>query len=429
LKNVAIQLAKHVQVRVLGAANEVGRSAIFVESDGTRLLLDYGVKLAREPEFPIHVRPKDVDGVIISHAHLDHVGAAPLFYLSAGPVLAATPVTLALSKVLLMDFLKISGSILPFDEDAVDNMAARTELEGFKEGFKLGNLKVGLRDAGHIPGSAITTIEGSRRVIYTGDLNTTPTQLLAPADVDGLDADVIISESTYAQADHPDRAKEEDRFVKYAERIVEDGGTLLVPSFAVGRAQELACILYSHGFKHKVYMDGMALKTNQILLENPDSVRDPTLLQRALGKVQFVEDWGTRRRAVADSSVIISPAGMMVGGFSTFYNKSVAKNKRDGIAIVSFQVPGTPGRTLLDKKEIKLDGKRYKVAADVQRFDFSSHLGKADLFGLFKDKVKGSPKVIIVHGERENSEDFARRLREELGLDAHSPEAGETFEI
>jgi putative mRNA 3-end processing factor len=418
-----------MQVRVLGAANEVGRSAVFVESDGTRLLLDYGVKLAREPEFPIHIRPKDVDGVVLSHAHLDHVGAAPLFYLSAGPVLASTAVTLELSKVLLYDFLKISGPILPYDGDAVANMADKTELEGFTEGFKLGNLKVGFRDAGHIPGSAITTVQGSKTLVYTGDMNRTPTQLLAPADVDGLDADVIITESTYAQADHPDRLKEEERFVKYAEQIVDDGGTLLVPSFAVGRAQELACILYSHGFKHKVYMDGMALKANYILLEHPESVRDPTLLKRSLDNVQFVEDWGARRRAVADSSVIISPAGMLVGGFSTFYNKSVTKNKRNGIAIVSFQVPGTPGRTLLEKKEVKLDGKRYKVAADVQRFDFSSHLGMTDLFNIFKEKVKGSPKVIVVHGERENSEEFAKRLREELSLDASSPEAGETFEI
>jgi len=418
-----------MQVRVLGAANEVGRSAIFVESSGTRLLLDYGVKLAREPEFPIHVRPKDVDGLVLSHAHLDHVGAAPLFYLSSGPMLAATPVTLELSKVLLYDFLKISGPILPFDEDAIANMADRTELEGLRQDFKIGKLSVNFRDAGHIPGSTITTIEGDRKAIYTGDMNRTPTQLLDSADVDGLDADVVITESTYAQADHPDRRREEDRFVKYAEQIVDDGGTLLVPSFAVGRAQELACILYSHGFKHKVYMDGMALKTNQILMDHPDSVRDPKLLEKALGKVQFVEDWGARRRAVADASVIISPAGMLVGGFSTFYNKSVAKNKRNGIAIVSFQVPGTPGRTLLEKKEVKLDGKRYKVSADVQRFDFSSHLGMTDLFDLFKEKVKGSPKVIVVHGERENSEEFAGRLREELGLDAVSPEAGEEFEI
>ena len=417
-----------MQVRVLGAANEVGRSAIFLESNGTRLLLDYGVKLAREPEFPMHVRPKDVDGVVLSHAHLDHVGAAPLFYLSAGPVLCATPVTLELSKVLLNDFLKISGPILPFDEDAISNMAERTTLHGFNEGFKVGSLDVTFRDAGHIPGSVITTVEGEKRVIYTGDMNRTPTQLLSPADVDGLEADLVITESTYAQADHPDRKKEEERFVKYAQRIVEDGGTLLVPSFAVGRAQELACILYSHGFKHRVYMDGMALKTNQILMENPSSVRDPKLLERALNKVQFVEDWGARRRAVTDSAVIISPAGMLVGGFSTFYNKSVTRNKRNGIAIVSFQVPGTPGRTLLEKKEVKLDGKRYKVAADVQRFDFSSHLGMSDLFDLFKERLKGSPRVIVVHGERENSEEFARRLREELGLDASSPEAGETFE-
>jgi len=418
-----------VLLKVLGAAGEVGRSAVLLESDGTRLLLDYGVKLAHEPEFPIHVRPKDVDALVISHAHLDHVGAAPSFFLSSGPQLVATPVTLELSKVLLNDFIKISGQLLPFDQAAVDHMALKATLEGCDEPFKVGGLNVKFNDAGHIPGSCLTTIVGSRTAVYTGDINLTRTQLLSPADIGPIDADVVVTESTYATADHPDRESEERRFVEYAEKVVGEGGTLLVPSFAVGRAQELACILYSHGFKHKVYMDGMALKTNQILLDHPDSVRDPALLERALSSVDLVEDWGTRRKAVVDSSVIISPAGMLVGGASVFYNKTIARNKRNAIAIVSFQVPGTPGHRLLEKKEVVLDGRRYKVSADVQRFDFSSHLGMTELFSLFKEKVKGSPKVIVVHGERENSVDFAKRLREELGFDAVAPERGDSFEV
>jgi len=418
-----------MRVRVLGAANEVGRSAIFLESDGSRLLLDYGVKLSREPEFPLHVRPKDLDGIVVSHAHLDHVGAVPSFFMSSGTSMVSTPVTLELSKLLLYDFLKISGPLLPFDQACVEQMARRSELRQCGDGFGFGGFKVGFSDAGHIPGSCVTTLEADRRAIYTGDINLVKTRLLGPAQLDSLDADIIITECTYATADHPDREKEEERFVRYAERIVEEGGTLLVPSFAVGRAQELACILYSHSFKHKVYMDGMALKTNQVLMDHPDSVRDPTLLRRALESVEMVDDWGTRKRAVADSSVIISPAGMLVGGASVFYNKSVAKDRRNGIAIVSFQVPGTPGHRLLEKREVVLDGRRYKVNADVQRFDFSSHLGKTELFSLFKHRVKGSPKVIAVHGERENSRWFVETLRRELGLDAVAPEAGDTFEV
>jgi putative mRNA 3-end processing factor len=417
-------------VRILGAAGEVGRSGFVLESDGTRILLDYGVQMHREPLFPAHVRPKDVDALILSHAHLDHVGAAPVLYMSGGPVGYGTPVTLYLTELLLNDFLHISGPMLPFDGESVRKFSNSYVPQGYEDSFRVGKMNVTLYDAGHIPGSAITVIENGVKAVYTGDMNTSRTQLLDGAKFPDMDCDLIITESTYSYSDHADRKIEERRFVESAKATVESGGTFLVPSFAVGRAQEMACILYAHGFKGKIYMDGMALKTNQILLENGSYVRDVDFLKKALSRVEFVREWGTRQRAVSEPSVIISPAGMLVGGASVFYNTQVSRDSKSVIAIVSFQVPGTPGARLLERKEFTLDGKRYKkVKADVQRYDFSSHLGRSELISFFKKKVKGSPKVLVVHGEKEHSEGFAELLKRELGLDARVPRMGEQIEV
>ncbi|MEM3684314.1 MAG: MBL fold metallo-hydrolase [Conexivisphaerales archaeon] len=420
-----------MQVRVLGAAGEVGRSGFLVEDDGARILLDYGVQMHREPLFPAHVRPRDVDAVVLSHAHLDHVGAAPLLYVSAGPAGYGTPVTLYLSELLLYDFLNISGPLLPFDSEAVRRFSRSYMMKGYNDDFDVKTAKLRFYDAGHIPGSAITEIEGNdgKKLIYTGDMNTVETQLLAGAQLPSVEPDILITESTYSYSDHVDRKMEEERFVQAAKETVEGGGVFLVPSFAVGRAQEIACILYAHGFKGRVYMDGMALKTNQILLENGDYVKDVEYLSRALARVEYVRDHGTRRRVVSEPSVIISPAGMLVGGASVFYNSQIARDPKSVIAIVSFQVPGTPGARLLEKKEVTIDGRKYKkVLADVQRYDFSSHLGRSELMKFFKDKVKGNPKVIVVHGEKEYSQKFSQTLREEFGLEAIVPKMGDLIE-
>lgn len=420
-----------MQVRVLGAAGEVGRSAFLVESDGTKILLDYGVQMHREPLYPVHVRPRDIDALILSHAHLDHIGAAPLLYISSNPAAYGTHVTLYLSELLLYDFLNISGPILPFDSDAVKRFRRSYIMHSYEEDFRVKSAKVRFYDAGHIPGSAITEIEGAegKKLIYTGDMNTIETYLLAGAKMPEVEPDILITENTYSYSDHADRKKEEERFVNAAKETVESGGIFLVPSFAVGRAQEVACILYAHGFKGRVYMDGMALKTNQILLENREYVKDADYLSKALSRVEYVRDHGTRKRVVNEPSVIISPAGMLVGGAAVFYNSQIARDPKSVIAIVSFQVPGTPGARLLEKKEVTIDGRRYKkVLADVQRYDFSSHLGRSELLRFFKEKVKGSPKVVIVHGEKEHSNNFRQTLEEEFGLDAIVPNMGDLIE-
>lgn len=414
-------------VKVLGAAKEVGRSGFLVR-DRTSILLDYGVLLHRQPDFPIHIRPRDIDGIVVTHAHLDHVGMTPIFFLRKGVSLYMTPATYELSKLLLYDMIKISGPNLPFGPEEVEAMDETFYPLTYHEPIKIGDFEVELLNAGHIPGSSMIYLKGSKSILYTGDINHISTQLTPSADDELPEADLVITESTYATDDHPNRQEEEQKLIDFANEVVERGGTMLIPSFSVGRAQEVAMIFYKYRFKHKIYMDGMALKANEILLENPEFLRDAMALERALKRVEFVETWGQRRRAVKEPAVIISPAGMLVGGASVFYNAKVAKKEKNGIAIVSFQIPGTPGRDLLDKKFVYLNGKKIKVKAEVRRFDLSSHSGRKELIYMFKEKIRGSPKVLTVHGDRENCEALAEELKG-MGYDAFAPDRGDEVEV
>jgi len=144
--------------------------------------------------------------------------------------------------------------------------------------------------------------------------------------------------------------------------------------------------------------------------------------------IERIVGWNQRRNFIKKPGVIISPAGMLVGGASIFYNQQLSQHEKNGISIVSFQVPGTPGRTLIDKGMTLINGKAVKVKADVRRFDFSSHSGKGELLADLK-AIKGSPKFMTVHGEEESCISLAQGLHAEMGVEALAPRVGEVYEV
>lgn len=418
-----------MRVKVLGAARQVGRSAFLVTHGNSGILLDYGAMTTKEPGFPMHVQPKSVNGLILSHAHLDHSGAAPMFFLGNKMKLHCTPVTAELSSLLVEDFIKISGPYLPFEFLDLMAMTKSTQDHRYMEPFQVGDFTIQFYDAGHIPGSAIISVEaGSKRLIYTGDVNGSETNLLKPSWKPLGEANLVITESTYATMDHPARQEVEKSFVGFATEVVERGGVLLTPAFSVGRAQELAMVLVKHGFRHPVAMDGMALKVNEILMRYQEYMKDGAAFRRTLENVEQIVGWSRRRTFIKNPGVIISPAGMLVGGASVFYNQQLSLKEKNGIAIVSFQVPGTAGRTLIDKGLTLINGKPTKVKAEVRRFDFSSHSGKSTLEGDLKS-IGGSPRFMTVHGEEESCVRLAEELHSQLGVEALAPRVGEEFEV
>jgi len=418
-----------MKIRFLGGAREVGRAAIAVKTKETQLLLDYGVMINHEPGFPMHVPPKEVDAIIITHSHLDHSGAVPFFHIKEKKPVYGTRLTFDLSNVLISDFIHLSGYYLPYEYLELQSMMKNCIHLNYREKQTLGDVQFELLDSGHLPGSAQTLVEANgKRLVYTSDYNTTDTRLLRGADRDYGKLDALIIESTYADEKHPDRKTLEKEFLENVTEVVENGGTALVPAFSVGRSQEIACVLAAYHFEHPVTMDGMAREANRIMMNHSSYMQDPQLFMNAVHAATWVEGWRDRRTAAKKPGVIISPAGMLKGGPAAFYIQKVGKKRQNAVFLVGYQIPGTPGRELLDEGKCVIDGKMRKIKAQVKRFDFSSHSGASELQATVKE-VEGNPTVYVVHGAEGNCENFAGWIKKEVGLEAVAPKAGDVFTV
>ncbi|MCD6242966.1 MBL fold metallo-hydrolase [Candidatus Bathyarchaeota archaeon] len=418
-----------LKIGFLGATNEVGRAAIAVKTAKAQVLLDYGVMINHEPGFPMHVPPKEVDAIILTHCHLDHSGAIPIYHIHEKKPVYGTKLTFELTQVLIEDFIHLSGYYLPYEYLELKTMLRSCRNLKYRKEREIGDIKFQLLNAGHVPGSAQILLEvKDKRILYTSDFNPRKTRLLDGADQNYGELDVVIIESTYADEDHPDRAQMEKEFVNAVTEVVERGGTALVPAFSVGRAQEILCILAAHHFEYSVTLDGMAREVCRIMMNNTKFLRDPRLFLDAVHMANWVEGWKDRRKATKKPGVIVSPAGMLKGGPAAFYIQKVGKKSHNAVFLVSYQIPGTPGRELLEKGMCVIDGKVQKVKAEVRHFDFSSHAGASELKETIK-KLEGNPKVFVVHGAEGNCEMFANWIRENIGLEASAPEAGETLKI
>jgi putative mRNA 3-end processing factor len=420
---------EELQFGFLGGTREVGRIAIVVETEKTEVLLDYGAMLDHEPGFPMHVPPKDVDAIILSHSHLDHSGALPIFYVQGKKPLYTNRLSMELNQLLISDFIHLSSYYLPFEYLELKTMMQNSKHVDFNVEQRIGDITFQFRNAGHIPGSVQILIEAEgKKLLYTGDFNIIGTRLLEGAKMDYKDLDAVIIESTYANEEHTERKELERRFVEACSDVVEKGGTVLVPAFGVGRSQELACVLAAHHFEYPVTVDGMARDVNKVMMNYPQFLRDERTFVDAMHSTNWVEGWRDRRRATKTPCVIISPAGMLKGGPAMFYASKIAKKSNNAIFLVSYQIPGTPGRELIEKGICVIDGKMRKVKAQVQHFDFSSHCGAGELREALS-RLGGKPKVYVVHGAEGNCELLAKWAKSELGLEAQAPRAGDTFRI
>ena len=421
-----------MNVKVLGAANEVGRSGFLVDCNGTNLLLDYGVMFGRRgtpPSYPLHVKPKDIDAIIITHAHLDHSGNVPSLFVSGNTDVFATPPTFDLSKLLIEDMLKIEKNSHPFDLPELNNMMRNAKEVGFKQKITKGNASFELRESGHVIGGSTVIVESeNKRMFYTGDIKTNGSRMLREADFDIGEIDLLITESTYSQTEQKPRRESEKELIEFANEVMDRKGTLFIPSFSVERSQEMACILKNANFKHKIIMDGMALKVNDIMFRHPEYLRDPKVFADAINDAIAVREHSERKRAMEEPCVVISPAGMLVGGNAVYYLQQLAFDDKNGIALVSYQGEGTPGRKLLDTGKVSTRGKEMNVRAEVKQFEFSGHADRNELFEMIK-RIKGNPRVLTVHGDSESCSTFANEIHERFGLDAYAPKVNETITI
>jgi len=421
-----------LNVKVLGAANEVGRSGFSVNCEGTNLLLDYGVLFGRRgtpTQYPLHVKPKDLDAVVITHAHLDHSGNVPSLFVSGNTDVYATPPTFDLSKLLIEDMLKIEKNSHPFDIPELNNMMKNAKEIGFKQKVTKGNATFELRESGHVIGGSTVLVESeNKRLFYTGDIKTNGSRMLREMDLDIGEIDMLITESTYANTEQKPRKESESELIEFANEVMDRKGILFIPSFSVERSQEIACILRNANFKHRIIMDGMALKVNEIMFRHLEYLRDPKVFSDAIKHATAITEHSERKRAMDEPCVVISPAGMLVGGNAVFYLQHLAFDDRNGIALVSYQGEGTPGKKLLETGKVSSRGKDISVTAQVKQFEFSGHADRNELFDMIK-KINGNPKVLTVHGDSESCNLFAQEIHEKFGLEAHSPAVNEEITV
>ena len=430
-----------MNVRVLGAAGEVGRSGFLIGCEDANVLLDYGVMFGRRgspPKYPLHVRPKDLDAIVITHAHLDHSGCVPAMFVSGSTDVYATPPTLDLSELLIADMLKIEKNAHQFDMLELASMMKHAKGTGFRQKVTKGGASFELRESGHVVGGSTVLVESeNKRLFYTGDIKTNGSRMIREADMDIGEIDMLITESTYSQTVQTPRAKSEHDLVEFANEVMERKGILFIPSFSVERSQEIACVLRNADFQHKIIMDGMALKVNDILFRHPDYLRDPEVFSSAIKGSVSIRDHAQRKRALrgdksdatrAEPCVVISPAGMLVGGNAVFYLQELAFDKRNGIALVSYQGDGTPGKKLLDTGKVEARGKEIEVAAEVKKFEFSGHADRNELFEMLK-KIEGNPKVLTVHGDSDSCTTFAQEIHEKFGWETQAPASNDVIEV
>ncbi|ACV12062.1 beta-lactamase domain protein [Halorhabdus utahensis DSM 12940] len=410
-----------MKLRFLGGAGEVGRSAILVNES---LLLDYGMKTETPPQFPVGT--VDPEAVVASHGHLDHVGSIPsLLSGSRRPPIHWTPPTRELALTLARDTLKLHGGTYdcPFTEVDVRRVTQVSETHGYREPFEVAGHEVTFFNAGHIPGSAHVLVDdGETRLLYTGDFHTDNQRLVAGTTA-RPDADVVLTESTYSDVSHEDRATLEERFAESVKTTLWEGGTVVIPAFAIGRTQEMLMICEAHDIP--CYVDGMGKRVTKMLRRHPEFVRDPDALQRAKSHARFVDGRdGQRKRIAAQNTAIVTTSGMLSGGPAMTYIPEIRDRPVNKIALTGYQVEGTPGRDLLETGSAEIDGQRMPVAAQVESYDFSAHADRAGL-DAFLDAYRET-QLLVNHGDR--CEQFAAELAGD-GFDATAPSIGETVEV
>ncbi len=414
-----------IEITTLGAGHEIGRSAFFVDTGVEKFLLDYGLN-SQTFQAPLQP-PLNLDAVFISHAHLDHCGMAPQLYKQGYlKKVFATKTTIELSGLLLKDSLKIQNrrGLEPFylGHD-IEKMGHNSEPVEFDEQLLFSKTSVTFKDAGHIPGSAAILMDsGKTRLLYTGDIKYIETALMNAAYKNYKDVDAMIVESTYSYQNHPDRAKLVENLREKVKETVEKDGIVLLPSFAIGRTQEMLLLL--HDLNIPIYLDGMGIDATRIILDNPDSIREPEKLKKAFGKAHKVESFRDRKKILNENCIVIASAGMLQGGPMHYYLKKLYKKENCVLIFNGFQPQGTTGRSLLEKHRIISDGSEVEVKMELQFMDFSAHIGRDNLFKFIEHA--NPKKVIPVHGEF--VPEFAAELKDK-GFDAVGPKNGDVIKI
>lgn len=450
-------------LRCLGAASTVTGSKHLLESGGRRILVDcglfQGVKNLRELNWaPLAVDPADIDAVVITHAHLDHTGYLPRLVREGfrGPILS-TRGTAAVAEIILRDsaylqerdaaFLnkhkasKHHPALPLYDGEDAQRAIDLFSTHPFGTPFEVpgGGPVVTFRRAGHILGaSTVDLLWEGRRIVFTGDLGRYDDPImLDPEPVPA--ADYLVMESTYGDRVH-ERTDPEQVLADVIGATVARGGTVVIPAFAVGRAQTLLYHLWrlrSAGRLPEVpvYLDSpMAINASDLLGTFRDDHRlSPEVYEGMCAMATYTRDAEQSMKISAgkEPKIVISASGMATGGRILHHLKAFGPDPRNTIMITGYQVPGTRGAALLDgQRSIRVYGEWVQIKAEVANLAMlSAHADADELIRWARGFTAPPRRVFVVHGEPQPADTLRSRLGREFGWEATVPRPGQVFDL
>jgi metallo-beta-lactamase family protein len=449
-----------MRVSFFGAAREVTGSCHLVETQNTRVLLDCGMfqgsafsdaKNFRDFGFD----PKTLDAVVVTHAHLDHVGRLPKLVKEGfkGKIFM-TPPTAKLAQLVLEDAEAVMDDEFRreyrpklFELEDVNRAMEQVQIVDYSHRVKLDGISFRYRDAGHIMGSAFVEIEetGGPRLAFSGDLGNAPDPILRTT-AQLAEQDALIVESTYGNRLH----EEQDTRLKILRdcltRTVKQKGVLMVPAFAIERTQLLLFEL-NHLMENKlvppldIYLDSpLAIKASEVMREFPQYYNKESLKEVSTGEDIFSfpglhktltrEDSMTINQAPRPKGVIAG-SGMMNGGRILHHLVRYLGDANSTLLIVGYQAGGTLGRRLYSgEKKVDVLNERVSVKADVVAIgSYSAHADQQQILNWVSGAEKLPAKIFCVHGEEDASAALATRLTQKLKVPVQVPRFGETVEI
>ena len=424
-----------MKIKFFGAAQEVGRSCIMISTDRTKILLDSGIKLGKSEEYPLidDEEIRQIDAIFISHAHIDHMGFLPFLYAKhyQNNIYATKP-TIELINVLLSDYLKINTD-LNFDKNILNSLNAKFRIIDYKKEFKFRDLTIKMIPAGHILGSALISVsDGKDTILYTGDVNLLKTRLLNGADIKNLQATTLITETTYGGDNDifPDEKKVAKDMLNSINESAKTDSKIIIPSFAVGRAQEILFFLDDYinsGAMQKIpiYIDGMISKVMRIYRHNVIFCRKE-LQSRILmsdydpfkSKNFKIVERKTRTEIIASQEpcMIVTTSGMLSGGPVMFYLSRLAGKKENKLILVGYQAQGTMGRDLQDgASRVTINNAPVDIRLSVETYRISAHADRRQL-EMMISKIRGLKNIFLVHGEITKMQQFQAKLKDKYNV-------------